>query len=398
MKRMNKNVINIGAIVFGIVVVVVSLWIAKGKMSGAFPALNGGMYDKPVAADGVSYLVPKNEIYDAGRGEDDAPALVNPVFVANSAAGFYADDLSGVAVVIDGDARFYPHQVLNWHEVVEDTVGGQRIVVAHATFCGSDAVYDASNGITLRNAGKVYNNCTLLSDAEGNLWNATTGVQVVGKNAGATLTAVSADVMTLKEWKERYPAGKVLSENTSFARLYKRHPFGGYDTADALYFPVNATHCATQDGASMCEPSLKAVVMATMLEKTPVAFAEAYVRQEGVVAASAEGQKAVAFYDAKNRRVRVYDASVDGRVLTFRREEARLVDAETGSEWGADGVAVRGELAGKRLAPRQSVRMFAFAFSANYPQGMWPGRPEMPVKDDAAVEGQTIEVPAAVTN
>jgi hypothetical protein len=47
----------------------------------------------------------------------------------------------------------------------------------------------------------------------------------------------------------------------------------------------------------------------------------------------------------------VFDATLDGRLLTFRLDGDRVVDDETSSAWNLLGQATAGPLVGKRLTP-----------------------------------------------
>jgi hypothetical protein len=40
------------------------------------------------------------------------------------------------------EARAYPIRILNWHELVNDNVGGQFIVVSYCPLCGTGMVFD----------------------------------------------------------------------------------------------------------------------------------------------------------------------------------------------------------------------------------------------------------------
>lgn len=74
-------------------------------------------------------LVPKNEILSGGPPKDGIPAILNPNFVAPSKAVFLNDKDQVIGVDIKGQTRAYPIRILNWHEVVNDTLNGVPIVV-----------------------------------------------------------------------------------------------------------------------------------------------------------------------------------------------------------------------------------------------------------------------------
>ena len=70
------------------------------------------------------------EIMTGGPPKDGIPAIDDPQFESIAEADVWLDDLEPVQVVdIDGDARAYPVQVMVWHELVNDTVGGEPVVI-----------------------------------------------------------------------------------------------------------------------------------------------------------------------------------------------------------------------------------------------------------------------------
>lgn len=74
--------------------------------------------------------VPPHELRDGGPPMDGIPALMEPAFLsALDARRFLRPKDRVVGLEIAGDARAYPIRILNWHELVNDTVGDQAILV-----------------------------------------------------------------------------------------------------------------------------------------------------------------------------------------------------------------------------------------------------------------------------
>ncbi len=62
--------------------------------------------------------------------KDAIPAIDNPEFISvEQAESFYFPDERVIGVVFDGDARVYSIPLLSSYEIVNDTVGGQKIAV-----------------------------------------------------------------------------------------------------------------------------------------------------------------------------------------------------------------------------------------------------------------------------
>jgi len=58
---------------------------------------------------------------------------------------------------------------------------------------------------------------------------------------------------------------------------------------------------------------------------------------------------------------------VGGQKLTFKMEDGKIVDNETGSQWNVFGQALSGELEGAELEPVLSHMHFWFAWAAFRP-------------------------------
>jgi hypothetical protein len=80
---------------------------------------------------GVPTRIRLEEIVWGGVRKDGIPALVDPRFVEARAASYLTDDELVFGVEIAGDARAYPHRILDWHEMADDVVGGVPIALVY---------------------------------------------------------------------------------------------------------------------------------------------------------------------------------------------------------------------------------------------------------------------------
>ena len=86
--------------------------------------------------------IPRIRLISAGIGRDGIPSLVDPPVVTADAAEALAGDDRVVGVQINGQARAYPIAILNWHECINDTLGGIPIAVVFCPLCDSVTVFD----------------------------------------------------------------------------------------------------------------------------------------------------------------------------------------------------------------------------------------------------------------
>ena len=74
-------------------------------------------------------IVPKEEILSGGPPKDGIPAILKPKIVESGEAAYLEDSDAVIGVKIGNEARAYPIKVLNWHEVVNDTIAGVPVAV-----------------------------------------------------------------------------------------------------------------------------------------------------------------------------------------------------------------------------------------------------------------------------
>ena len=80
---------------------------------------------------GVPTRIRLEEIVWGGVRKDGIPALVNPNFVAGRDARYLTGDELVFGLSIGGDARAYPHRIIDWHEMANDVVGGVPIALTY---------------------------------------------------------------------------------------------------------------------------------------------------------------------------------------------------------------------------------------------------------------------------
>ena len=80
------------------------------------------------------HTIQYDELLSGGPPRDGIPSIDDPKFVSpGEADGWLADNEPVIALEIDGDARAYPLQILTWHEIVNDTIGGVPVATAAST-------------------------------------------------------------------------------------------------------------------------------------------------------------------------------------------------------------------------------------------------------------------------
>ena len=210
----------------------------------ATPVATGAATPDPAAYNGFDVsaaTVPLAAIQRGGPPKDGIPAIDQPKFVTAAQAQLQSDDRV-LGLQRNGIARAYPVRILNWHEVVNDRVGPESIVISYCPLCGTGMAFEARVGerpTTFGVSGLLYNSDVLLYDrATQSLWSQIKQMAVAGPMHGARLKSVPLEHTTWADWRTRNPDTQVLSTATGFARDYDRDPYAGYEKIERLMFNV----------------------------------------------------------------------------------------------------------------------------------------------------------------
>ncbi len=187
-------------------------------------------------------LIPVNEIKKGGPPRDGIPSLDDPVFVAADDATYLSGRDRVLGISINGFAHAYPIRILNYHEIVNDVVGGTVVAITYCPLCGSGAAFEATvNGRDheFGVSGLLYNSDVLMYDREtDSLWSQLMRQAVTGPMKGSRLQQLPLSHTSWNEWAERYPETRVLSNKTGYSRNYRVNPYPNYGRDGKLYFPV----------------------------------------------------------------------------------------------------------------------------------------------------------------
>lgn len=148
-----------------------------------------------------------------------------------------------IGVAIGGEARAYPLRIMRWHEVVNDTLGGEPIAVTYNPLCDSVTVFSTDRELGV--SGMLFNSNTLLYDSslahqDSPLWTQLEGRPVAGPEPRSTppLSPRVAELVTWEDWHSRHPNTTVIAQLPDLKKLYKRDPYHSYFGSDKLRFPV----------------------------------------------------------------------------------------------------------------------------------------------------------------
>ncbi len=189
------------------------------------------------------HSVPLEKIVAGGPGKDGIPAIREPQFVSASEASFLQEKDRVLGIRKGDQVKAYPIKILNWHEVVNDTVGQFPVIISYCPLCGTGMAFRAIVGgekASFGVSGLLYQSDLLMYDHQSkSLWSQISMEAIAGPLTGARLVPIPLDHTTWHDWKSRYPATLVLSPHTGFSRDYSRDPYGSYDQTRDLLFDID---------------------------------------------------------------------------------------------------------------------------------------------------------------
>ena len=313
---------------------------------------------------------------------DAIPSVDDPEF-ADDHEGTPDDDV--VVVTEGGEARAYPIRYLNYHEIVNDRVGGRPVAVTWCPLCGSAVVYDRRVGkadgavippegvpddgvLTFGVSGKLADDDLVMYDRETESeWKQSLGEAIAGPLAGAELAVRPAAVVPYRRFAADHPEGVVLappggkseaaSDGDEPAPVeYDDEPYREY--FDSAGFGLAAHRGGDGREWDRADLDPKEVVLGVERDGEALGFPHSRVEAAGGVVAATVG----------GRRVAVF-ATPDG-IHAFAADGLAFEPTDVPGQFRADGARWDGATGesddGRALDRVPAGRLFAFAWQDDH--------------------------------
>jgi hypothetical protein len=266
--------------------------------------------------DGIKHSVPIDEIRGGGPPKDGIPPIDKPKFISISEAQeFLTDEEPGIAVELNGVSRFYPFQILVWHEIVNDKFPPansgspeQRVLISYCPLCLSGIVFDPvvdGERVEFGTSGKLWNSNLVMYDRKtDSLWSQVLGEAILGEMTGTRLKVLPSDQIRFGRWRSNNPGGQVLSKDTGAIRFYGRDPYGDYYSTPDIYFPVNASDNRLEQ---------KDFVLGVLVGDKAKAYLPGAIKRDGGYVEDQFGGKTIVLrYEEGIDAVRVFEQELKG--------------------------------------------------------------------------------------
>ncbi len=312
----------------------------------------------------ADWLVPKNEVLDGGVGLDGIPSIDNPQFSTPTEIGPYYDNNLVLGFVNKGVIKSYPIPILDWHEIVNDEVGGLPISITYCPLTGTGIGWSRLvNGIetSFGVSGLLYNSNLMPYDRRTNsTWSQLENKCVNGNFIGRTPQTYTLVETNFSTWQKAFPDTKVMNGNTGFDRAYAFYPYGDYVTNnDLVFYPLN-----NKDNRLPAKERLLGVLI-NDAKKTyqfnDIAAGTAIIydeidNQQLIIIRSKKENFIIAFFNEKNLK---FEAKQDGWPI--------LMTDDKGNAYNLVGQVIDGPDVGTRLAQPHAYMGYWFAWGAFFP-------------------------------
>jgi len=321
--------------------------------------------------------IPENQIFSGGVPKDGIPSLFSPETIPAAQAGFIDDKDLILGIVVDGVAKAYPHQILDWHEVVnEEFALNNFLTVSYCPLTGTAIVFDgniAGLRLTFGVSGLLYNNNLIMFDRQTDSHWPQMRLQADQGTLRNTRQIVYPSIETSwGSWKKLFPNTVVLSTNTGHNRPYS--------TAGSAYPGYSNLNSAPFFGVSFLDDRLppKQRVHGVFSGEVPDSYeTKVYLidlsQDSRLINDSIDGSPILVVDSGKDNFVVSYLRTlVDGQILTFSLDASSgdfpftFKDNETSSTWSVLGEAITGPLAGAKLEKTKSFNAYWFAWGVFY--------------------------------
>ena len=165
-------------------------------------------------SSGPTWLIDESQVQDGGVGKDGIPALIMPELINPEDASYLSKDDLVVGYVYKGNARAYPHKILDWHEIINDEMGEHRFAITYCPLTGTASNWSrdvAGYSTTFGVSGKLFNSNLIPYDrTTESYWSQMRLDCVNGVLVGKDIPLFQAVETTWGTWQDLYPDTQVV--------------------------------------------------------------------------------------------------------------------------------------------------------------------------------------------
>ncbi len=296
------------------------------------PERNLSGQDYMTTEDGKKYTVHPSELVLGCPGKDCIPSIDDPSFETVEESDWMRPDDPVIGIEEENVSKAYPLRILDRHEIVNDEIAGERIVVTYCPLCRSGVTYSRNiNGENLEFgvSGKLLNaNLVMYDRSTESYWSQIRGNAIIGPRTGQSLELVHSSVSNWSSWKSGHPNTSILSRDTGIypASTYQGSAYSSYKKSQRVGFGVGNVDDRLES---------KTVVYGINLNGSSKAYPEQDIREDRLIQDEVGGTPVAVLENPKDGTIVAFIRKNEGEKLDLSLENGRLVDS-SGTAWDVE--------------------------------------------------------------
>jgi hypothetical protein len=267
-----------------------------------------------------------------------------------------------IGVFINGQASAYPLQIIGYHHQVQDTIGGEPVLVTYCTVCRTGRVYSPFvNGKYqhFRLVGMDHFNAMFEDVSTRSWWRQVTGEAIAGPLKGSALKELPSAQMRLGAWIRDHPQTRILQPDSLYTKQYAN--LQGYDSGTLK------SSLEKRDSSSW---KFKSWVIGLTNEDQSKVYDWNELVKEKVINDSIGVFPIVLVLEKDGLSFHAWSRTVHGQILVFEwnNGDLQLEDKNTHSFWDWTGVCKEGPLKGAALAQVPAYQEFWHSWQSFHPK------------------------------
>jgi len=339
------------------------------------------------STDTTNHTVDVSEISLAAP-KDALPTLDFPKFINKNDKSFNFYEYEPVIVIsFKGETKAYPLSLLTMFELSNDSLGGEQLMITFCPMCNAAMVFNRKINkdnkeylLTFGISGLLMHNDMIMYDKQTNTWwEQLMGEAIVGELAGTELKMMRALIISVKDYYDRYPEGKILSseginivDKTSGHRPFYHLNHDNKHIDSTYYLPEKVDNRL---------PPLERVLDIHVEDHIKI-YPFSAIAKKGVINEVFDNMHFVIFYHkdmvsvldedklSKSKHIgsaTAFRSNLEGVNYTFHKKGNYFFDNQTHSTWDITGYCKEGVLKEKQLMILPHSNHFAFAYLAFFP-------------------------------
>lgn len=272
-----------------------------------------------------------------------------------------ADSQLVLGVSINNQSKAYPIEIIGYHHQVQDTIGGEPVIITYCTVCRTGRAYSPvidGKQEDFRLVGMDHFNAMFEDQSTESWWRQVSGEAIAGPQKGRRLNEIPSKQLSLSAWLRSNPNSLILQPDSNFKKQY-----------DGLKGFDNGTVKSGLEKRDSGSWNFKSWVIGIEHRRQSRAYDWTNLLKEKLVNDSINNLFVLVTVEPDSVNFHTWNREVDDIVLRFAPDSngKYIRDINTNSSWNYDGICINGYYKGKQLQPIQSYQEFWHSWRSFHP-------------------------------